>query len=56
MRRTQWQVELFCKALKQFLQVKTFVGTEANALNRIIANRPHLFPELLSKLPARLTR
>jgi hypothetical protein len=28
----RWQIELFFKALKQNLKVKTFVGTSANAL------------------------
>ena len=32
MYRQRWQVELFFKALKQNLRVKTFVGTSANAL------------------------
>jgi hypothetical protein len=30
--RDRWQIETFFKALKQFLRVKTFVGTSANAL------------------------
>jgi len=30
--KQRWQVELFFKALKQNLRVKTFVGTTANAL------------------------
>ena len=30
--KDRWQVELFCKALKQNLKIKTFVGTSANAL------------------------
>lgn len=30
--RERWQVELFFKALKQNLKIKTFVGTSANAL------------------------
>jgi hypothetical protein len=30
--RERWQIELFFKALKQTLRVKTFVGTSANAL------------------------
>lgn len=30
--RDRWQIELFFKALKQSLKVKTFVGTSANAL------------------------
>jgi len=30
--RDRWQIELFFKALKQCLRVKTFVGTSANAL------------------------
>ncbi len=30
--RDRWQIELFFKALKQLLRVKTFVGTSANAL------------------------
>ena len=30
--KDRWQVELFFKALKQNLRVKTFVGTSANAL------------------------
>lgn len=32
-RRQRWQIELFFKALKQNLRVKTFVGTSANALH-----------------------
>ena len=31
--KDRWQIELFFKALKQNLQVKTFVGTSANALH-----------------------
>jgi len=30
--RDRWQIEIFFKALKQSLRVKTFVGTSANAL------------------------
>ena len=30
--RERWQIELFFKALKQNLRIKTFVGTSANAL------------------------
>ena len=30
--KDRWQIELFCKALKQNLKIKTFVGTSANAL------------------------
>jgi len=30
--KNRWQIELFFKALKQSLKVKTFVGTSANAL------------------------
>lgn len=30
--RDRWQIELFFKALKQLLRVKTFVGTSSNAL------------------------
>ena len=30
--KQRWQIELFFKALKQLLRVKTFVGTSANAL------------------------
>ena len=32
MYKDRWQIELFFKALKQNLKVKTFVGTSANAL------------------------
>jgi IS4 transposase len=31
--KERWQVELFFKALKQNLKIKTFVGTSANALH-----------------------
>lgn len=31
--RDRWQIELFFKALKQHLRVRTFVGTSANALH-----------------------
>ena len=30
--RERWQIELFFKALKQNLKIKTFVGTSANAV------------------------
>ena len=30
--RERWQIELFFRALKQNLRIKTFVGTSANAL------------------------
>jgi IS4 transposase len=30
--KDRWQIELFFKALKQNLKIKTFVGTSANAL------------------------
>jgi IS4 transposase len=30
--KARWQVELFFKALKQTLKIKTFVGTSANAV------------------------
>ena len=30
--RERWQIELFFKALKQNLRIKTFVGTSANAV------------------------
>ncbi|MBN1903909.1 MAG: transposase [Deltaproteobacteria bacterium] len=30
--KDQWQIELFFKALKQNLRVKTFVGKSGNAL------------------------
>jgi IS4 transposase len=30
--RGRWQIELFFKALKQNLKIKTFVGTSANAV------------------------
>jgi IS4 transposase len=31
--RQRWQIELFSKALKQNLRIKTFVGTSPNALH-----------------------
>ena len=31
--KDRWQIELFFKVLKQYLRVKTFVGTSANALH-----------------------
>ncbi len=33
--KQRWQIELFFKAIKQNLRVKTFVGTSANAVNRL---------------------
>lgn len=30
--KERWQIELFFKALKQSLRLKTFVGTSANAV------------------------
>ena len=32
--RQRWQIELFFKALKQNLRIKTFVGTSSNALQK----------------------
>jgi hypothetical protein len=31
--KERWQIELFFKALKQYLKIKTFVGTSANAVH-----------------------
>jgi IS4 transposase len=31
--KERWQIELFFKALKQYLKVKSFVGTSANAVH-----------------------
>jgi IS4 transposase len=31
--KDRWQIELFFKALKQNLKIKTFVGTSKNAVN-----------------------
>jgi IS4 transposase len=31
--KERWQIELFFKAIKQNLKIKTFVGTSANALH-----------------------
>lgn len=31
--RQRWQIELFLKAIKQNLRIKTFVGTSENALH-----------------------
>lgn len=31
--KERWQIELFFKALKHYLKVKTFVGTSANAVH-----------------------
>ncbi|MCW5981189.1 MAG: transposase [Bryobacteraceae bacterium] len=33
--KERWQIELFFKALKQSLKVKTFVGTSENAATQI---------------------
>ena len=30
--KDRWQIEIFFKALKQNLKIKTFVGTSANAV------------------------
>ena len=30
--KDRWQIEIFFKALKQYLKIKTFVGTSANAV------------------------
>jgi IS4 transposase len=30
--RDRWEIELFLKVLKQYLKIKTFVGTRPNAL------------------------
>src|ERR1019366_2895108 len=38
--RQRWQIELFFKALKQNLRIKTFVGTSANALQIQVWTRP----------------
>jgi len=31
--KERWQIELFFKALKQYLKIKSFVGTSANAVH-----------------------
>ena len=43
--KDRWQIELFFKALKQNLKIKTFVGTSANGSS---ARRPPLFPSASS--------
>ncbi len=45
--RERWQVEVFFRALKQNLRIKTFVGTSANALK--IKIRTALIAVLLLK-------
>jgi hypothetical protein len=45
--KDRWQIELFFKALKQNLKIKTFVGTTANALRTQI--RTALIAMLLLK-------
>lgn len=42
--KERWQIELFFKALKQLLRIKTFVGTSANAL------RTQVWTELIAAL------
>ena len=48
--KERWQIELFFKALKQNLRVKTFVGTTANALHIQIWTA--LIALLLLQIPA----
>jgi IS4 transposase len=38
--KSRWQIELFFKALKQTLRIKTFVGTSPNALQTQIWTAP----------------
>ena len=54
MYKDRWQIELFFKALKQNLRVKTFVGTSANALNRYF--HKYTPPRPLPKIEADLKR
>ena len=42
--KDRWQIELFFKALKQNLKIKTFVGTSANAV------KTQIWPALISML------
>ena len=41
-----WQIELFLKAVKQNLKIKTFVGTSANAVKTKIWTAPISMPLL----------
>ena len=43
--KQRWQIELFFKALKQSLRIKTFVGTSANAL------KTQIWAALIAMLP-----
>lgn len=59
--KERWQIELFFKALKQNLRVKTFVGTTANALKTqiwtaLIALLLVKYLQLLAKFPWSLSR
>src|SRR5260370_39001187 len=47
--KERWQIELFFRALKQSLRVKTFVGTSANALKTQLCTA--LIARLLAKSP-----
>lgn len=52
--KERWQIELFFKALKQHLRVKTFVGTSSNAVHiqvwtALIAMLPLKYLEMRSK-------
>ena len=48
--KDRWQIELFFKALKQNLEIKTFVGTSDNAVNVQIwtALNRHVVVEILA--------
>ena len=53
--KDRWQIEIFFKALKQYLKIKTFVGTSANAVKiqiwtALIAILVLKYLQLLSKL------
>jgi IS4 transposase len=45
--KDRWQIEIFFKALKQYLKIKTFIGTSGN-LEALISILPPFHPGALT--------
>lgn len=56
--KKRWDIELFFKAIKQNLQIKTFVGTSENAVKSqiYIALISYLLLELINRTIAKKTK
>ena len=58
MYKKRWDIELFMKAIKQNLQIKTFIGTSKNAVKSeiYVASISSLLLELINRTIAKKQR